>query len=263
MLPPGRTAMNSRRILPAIALPMVLAACSGTADPRGIDREETLLSVSASGHAESRPDKAEFQAGIETWARSAKEASAANARKIAEIVDALRASGVSDKDIQTRAVSVQRIDYGDRRGQFQAANVVNVTLRDASKASEAVTAVTEAGANIVSGPNLSMTDPEATANLAYADAYKAARKRADAYAAAAGMEVSRVLYIRDAGGSQGNTYFRAAEATAIDAAGPRTEQAAAPVAPPPPPMARGGAGMMIGTTNSDVFIQVDFALREK
>jgi uncharacterized protein YggE len=244
-----------------LALPLTLAACGrGGDDPRGVDRNETLLSVSASGHAESRPDKAEFQAGIETWARSAKEASAANAKKIDEIVAALKGVGVDEKDIQTRAVTVSRIDYGDRRGQFQAMNVVNVTVRDASKANAAVTAVTEAGANIVSGPNLSMTDPEATANLAYADAYKAARRRAEAYAKAAGMKVSRVLYIRDAGGSQGNTYFRAADATAIDAAAPRVEQSMAVAPPPPPPVARGGAGMMVGTTNSDVFIQVDFAL---
>lgn len=244
-----------------LALPLLAACGDRAADPRGIDRDETLLSVSASGHAESRPDRAEFQAGIETWARSPRDASAANAKQIAEIVDALKAIGVAERDIQTRAVSVNRIDYGDRRGQFQASNVVNVTLHDPAKASEAMTAVSEAGANIVSGPNLSMTDPEATANLAYADAYKAARKRAEAYAKAAGMEVSRVLYIRDAGGSQGNTYFRAADATAIDAAAPRAEQAAAPVAPPPPPvMNAGGAGVMIGTTSSDVFIQVDFAL---
>ena len=256
--------MNHQTLFPAAFLPLALVACGDRSDnARGVDRSETLLSVSATGHAESRPDKAEFQAGVETWARSAKDASAANATKIAEIVEALEAVGVAEKDIQTRAVNVQRIDYGDRRGQFQAMNVVNVTLRDAAKASEAVTAVTEAGANIVSGPNLSMTDPEATANLAYADAYKAARKRAESYAKAADMEVSRVLYIRDAGGSQGNTYFRAAESTAIDVAMPRPKPAA-PVAPPPPPLARGGGpGLMIGTTNSDVFIQVDFALREK
>lgn len=183
-------------ILPLLAL----AACERVDDPRGIDRDETLLSVSASGHAESRPDKAEFQAGIESWARTAKEASQANAEKIAEIVGALRELGVAERDIQTRAVSVNRIDWGDRRGQFQATNVVAVTLRDPDRASAAVTAATEAGANIVGGPNLSMTDPEATANLAYADAYKSARKRAEAYGEAADMEVGRVLYIRDAGG---------------------------------------------------------------
>ena len=247
---------------------LALAACERVDDSRGVDRNETLLSVSASGHAESRPDKAEFQAGIETWARSAREATAANARKIAEIVEALQAVGVEEKDIQTRAVSVNRIDWGDRKGQFQASNVVNVTLRKADRVSEAVTAVSEAGANVVSGPNLSMTDPEAVANLAYADAYKAARRRAEAYADAAGMEISRVLYIRDAGGQQGQRYLRGADAVmSIDV----EEAAQARSAPPPPPPPVNAAPrpqsapprVMIGTTSSDVFIQVDFALREK
>ena len=128
---------------------------------------------------------------------------------------------------------------------------------------EAYQQMVEAGANIVSGPSLSMTDPEATANLAYADAYKAARKRAEAYAEAAGMEVSRVLYIRDAGGTQGQTWLRGADAMAESVA-VRTQNAA----PPPPPLAmpapeQGSPSMMVGTTRSDVYIQVDFALREK
>lgn len=241
--------------------PLMLAGCGDKpADPRGVDRAETLLSVSASGQAESRPDRAQFQAGIETRAGSARQASTANGEKIAEIVAALRALGVAERDIQTRNVSVQRIEYGPQRGQFQAANVVEVTLREPDKAGEAVAAVTEAGANIVSGPNLSMTDPEATANLAYADAYKAARARAEAYAAAAGMEVARVLYIRDAGGTQGQTYLRGAEMVEQSSVDARIGNQAAPVAPPPPVSM---PGMMVGTARSDVYIQVDFALREK
>lgn len=256
---PINTLMN--RLLAITALPLALAACGDRADnARGVDHAETLLSVSASGQAESRPDRAQFQAGIETWAASAKAASEANARKITEIVGALREFGVEEKDIQTRAVNVQRIDWGNRKGQFQAANVVEVTLRDPAKAADALAAVTEAGANIVSGPNLSMTDPEATANLAYANAYKAARKRADAYAEAAGMEVSRVLYIRDAGGRQGDVWLQGAEARADAAA--VVQQVAAPPSVAMPEQ-EGGAGMMIGTTHSNVYIQVDFALREK
>lgn len=247
-----------RCLAPALAgLPLLLAACGqASPDPRGVDRAETLLSVSATGHAEARPDKAEFQAGIQTWARSAREASAANAEKIGEIVDALGKLGIAEKDIQTRAVSVDRIDWGDRKGQFQAVNTVNVTVRKVDTAGAAVAAVTEAGANIVNGPNLSMSDPEATANLAYADAYKAARRRAEAYAKAAGMEVSRVLYIRDAGGSQGSRYLPAAEVAArMEAAPPAVVLQAAP-APE-----QGGARIMAGQTASDVSIQVDFALR--
>lgn len=250
-------------MLPIPILAAGLVGCSAESDTvRGVDRGETLLSVSAAGQAESRPDRAQFQAGVETIARSAREASSANGRKIEEIVTALKRIGVADDDLQTRAVGIQRIAYGPRNGQFQASNVIEVTLRDPTKAAEAVTAVSEAGANILSGPNLSMTDPEATANLAYADAYKAARARAEAYAKAAGMEVSRVLYIRDAGGTQGQTWLRGAEMAAqssMDAMAP--PPVVAPAAPPPPESE--SAGMMVGTTRSDVYIQVDFALREK
>ncbi|WP_374408783.1 SIMPL domain-containing protein [Pelagerythrobacter sp.] len=248
------------RTIALFALPLALGACGDRADDvRGVDHGETLLSVSASGQADSRPDRAQFQAGIETWARSAEAASTANGEKIAEIVAALRELGVAEDDIQTRVVNVGRIDWGDRRGQFQASNVVEVTLRDPDKAGAAVAAATEAGANIVSGPNLSMSDPEATANLAYADAYKAARKRAEAYAEAADMEVSRVLYIRDAGGTQGQTWLRGAD-MASDATMARVQNTA-----PPPVVApeQASPGMMVGTTRSDVYIQVDFALRPK
>ena len=244
-----------------------LAACTpATDDARGVDRDETLLSVSASGEAESRPDRAQFLAGIETFSRSASAASEANAEKIAEIVTALREFGIAEEDIQTQNVSVSRVRYGDRKGQYQANNTFQVTMDDPELAGAAITAVTEAGANVLNGPSLTMSDPEAVANEAYAEAFKAARARADAYAEAAGMEVSRVLYIRDAGGQQGNRYLRGAQAmndAMVEQAVVRTQN----VAPPPPdsmPMPEDmSPGMMIGTTRSQVYIQVDFALTEK
>ena len=256
--------MSAIRYWALAAAPLALTACGSRADEaRGVDHNETLLSVSATGQAESRPDRAQFSAGIETFSSSARTASEANGKKIAEIVAALREFGIEEKDIQTQAVGVRRIEWGDRKGQYQASNVLEVTMRDPDRAGDAVTVVTEAGANILGGPNLSMTDPEKTANLAYADAYEAAMSRAQAYAEAAGMEVSRVLYIRDAGGQQGQTWLRAA-----DAMNEAMVQRSAPVSPPPPPIAisprpESGSSMMIGTTRSMVHIQVDFALRPK
>lgn len=252
--------------LPAAAL---LSACGDTVyDPRGVEKSETLLSVSASGQADTRPDEAQFQAGVQNWARSAEAASRATQEDITEIVAALTELGIAEDDIQTSAVNVQRIDWGDRRGQFQAYNTLTVRVRDIDQAGAAVTAATGVGANIVSGPDLRLSDPEAAANSAYANAYAAALSRAEAYAEAAGMEVSRVLYIRDAGGQQGNRWLAGAQATAMDAAA-RT----APIAPPPPPMVSPqamveeesaiSATIMPGQTTSAVTVQVDFALVEQ
>lgn len=247
--------MNARSFAFAAILPLGLAACGDAPfDPRGVEHDETLLSVSATGEAETKPDMAVFQAGIETFGTTGKEASTANAEKIGELVEALKAAGVPAKDIQTRSVGIDRLDWGPRKGQYQANNVVAVTVRDIAKADAAVTAATEAGANIMSGPELRMADPEAAANTAYGNAFKAAEARAKAYADAAGMEISRVLTIRDGGGAQGDRYLPGAAAPVVRMPYPEEVAEAA---------MDSASVIQPGQTRSTVAVQVDFALREK
>jgi uncharacterized protein len=245
--------MRTRSLLIVATFPLALAACGDAAlDPRGVDRNETLLSVSATGEAETRPDMAVFEAGIETFGGTGKAASSANAVKIGALVDALVAAGVPANDIQTRSVGIARLDWGPRKGQYQANNVVAVTVRAIDKADAAVTAATEAGANIMSGPQLRMSNPEAAANTAYGNAFKAAEARASAYAEAAGMEISRVLTIRDGGGAQGDRYLPGAPPPVATARVVMAEQAA-----------DASGVIQPGQTRSTVSVQVDFALREK
>lgn len=163
---------------------------------------------------------------------------------IATIVDALAQAGIVEKDIQTRSLNVQRIDCGDRKGQYQASNVINVTVRDVDRASAVITAATAAGANILSGPDLRLADPVKAANSAYTAAYEAAHARAQAYADAAGMTIARVLTVRDAGGTQGNRYL----------------PGAVPVAPPPVAVEQSAANastvlLMPGQTASTVSVR--------
>lgn len=235
----------------ALVLSLVtLGACQPAApDPRGVEREETLLTVSASGRADTRPDEARLQLGVQSVAASAAEASKANRLKMERVTQALAAAGLKPDDLQTRNLSLQRIDYGRERGRFRADNVVEVTLRDMGKVGDAVAAVTEAGANVLSGPDLSISDREASTNSAYAAAYRAARSRADAYAGAAGLKVRRVLAIYDGGEfSAPSPYPRYMGA----------EAAAQNVASPPPPPA--SIPFNPGVNRSEVQVRVDFAL---
>lgn len=236
------------RIPPALALGLVVAACQQSApDPRGVSRNETLLTVSATGRADTRPDEARLQLGVQSQAGSAGEASRANREKMDRVTAALAQLGVKPDAIQTRNISLNRIDYGEERGRFRAYNVVEVTMRDMAKVGDAVTAVTEAGANVLSGPSLRVSDQERANRSAYAAAYKAARQRADTYAEAAGLEVGRVLAIYDGG--------EAPQMVPMDVsaeAGPR------PVSAPPPPPAPFSAG----TNTSEVRVRVEFALRK-
>lgn len=232
-----------------------LAACQPAPDPRGVERDETLLSVNASGRADTRPDEARLQLGVQSNAGSAAEASRANRGKMARVTEALAKLGVKPDDIQTRNLTLQRIDYGPERGRFRADNLVEVKLRAMDKVGEAVAAATEAGANLLGGPDLRISDREASSRSAYAAAYRAARQRAEAYAAAADLKIARVLTIQDAGEyGVPIPYARTGNVSAM-----MTEQAAAPVAPPPPPSAPFSPGM----STQEVRVRVDFALKAR
>ena len=231
----------------------LLAACQPVApDPRGVERDETLLSVNASGRADTRPDEARLQLGVQSNAGSAAEASRANRDKMARVTAALAKLGVKPDDIQTRNLTLQRIDYGPERGRFRADNLVEVKLRAMDKVGEAVAVATEAGANLLGGPDLRISDREASSRSAYAAAYRAARQRAEAYAAAAGLKIARVLTIQDAGEYGVPT----PHARTGNASGMMTEQAAAPVAPPSAPFSP-------GMSTQEVRVRVDFALEAK
>ena len=220
-----------------------LAACdTPPPDARGLQRDEVLVQISASGRTETRPDEARFIAGVSTVAPNAAAASAGNSEAIGRVVAALRGIGIRPEDVQTRSITLNRLDYGPNRGRFEASNQIEVRVRDVNKAGEAIGAATGAGANVLSGPDFDVADPEAASREAYAAAFRAARGRAEAYAVAAGLRIDRVLAIRDLRADDGQ----------IVAMEPQALGDAAQAVRPPP--------VMPGRSGSEVRIRVDFAL---
>ena len=226
----------------------MLAGCGGPRqDTRGVGRGETLLSVSGTGRAEARPDQAIFTAGLENIGSNAAGASARANEAVARIVAALKSLGIGERDIQTSSLSISRIDYGRDRGKYQASNQVTVKVRQVDGAGAAIAAATQAGANVLSGPNLSVADPEAATLAAHGAAYRAARAKAQAYADAAGLAVVRVVAITDGG-----------EGGAMPQMQAEMDRVAPPMALAPPP-----APVLAGTNSQTVTVRVDFALRSK
>jgi uncharacterized protein YggE len=224
-----------------------LAGCGGPGPraPNGLERGETLLQVSATGQSEAEPDEANISVGVSSIGATSEAAAAANNAKINAVVAALKALGVAEADMQTQQLSVSRIGYGANRNKFEASNTITIRVRDVSKAGAAIQAATRAGANILSGPDLRVSDPEAAAKGAYTAAYKTARARAETYAEAAGLKVVRVLLIRDGGASQPPVAYEMADMAVAGRA---------QAAPPP---------VFAGTDRSQVSVSVDFALGPK
>lgn len=235
------------RLLALLPLALLTSCAPRAPDPRGVDHDETLLTVSATGRSETRPDEASVTVGVNSQGTTASEASTLNNQKMARVAAALARFGVKPDDMQTSNLSLARIDYGKERGRFNASNNVVIRLHDMARVGEAVAATTDAGANLVSGPALRVTDAEKASLSAYGAAYKAARVRAEAYAAAAGMKISRVLAIRDGGQSGGEPQPMLRTFDVQEAAAPP------PVVAPPPPFNP-------GVNSSTVAVQVEFAL---
>lgn len=233
------------------SIALASSACDREARNPGVLTGETFLTVNATGRADNRPDEARLQLGVQSVGRSAAEAGRVNREKMDKVTAALAKLGVKPGQLQTRNLSLQRIDYGADKGRYRADNVLEVRLTDLSQVGDAVAAVTDAGANLLSGPDLRVANHEAANRSAYAAAYRAARARAEAYATAAGLKIHRVIAIYDGGESSAPVpYARAVVAQ---------EAAAPPVAAPPPPPS---VPFSPGVNSTEVSVRVDFALTD-
>lgn len=186
--------------LPVPALAQVAALPAVTIDG-------TILDVAATGKTTRVPDVATIRAGVVTQGPTAAGALAANAARIQKVLAALKGAGVADRDIQTATISLQpQYRYAQNEAPvitgYQASNSVAVRFRDVARSGTILDALVKQGANQIEGPNLSIDKPEAAEDEARIDAVAKARARAELYARAAGLRVSRIVSISESSGYQ-------------------------------------------------------------
>ena len=202
---------TSLAALPLTALALPAAAQSISSSPV-VAPGNALLTVSAEGKTTRVPDVALFSAGVTTQAKTAGAALAENAARMNAVIAALKKAGIADRDIQTSNLSVNPV-YGNPRVRpdgsgeqepmiiaYQAGNQVQVKQRRIAEFGRVIDTLVAAGANQVNGPSFQLDDSDAAMDEARVDAMNKARARANLYARAAGMHVTRVLTINESGG---------------------------------------------------------------
>lgn len=176
---------------------LVLTACQ---------RSETLLAVNASATTRTTPDLAIVTLGVIARGATAREAQQAQATRMNAVMEAVRAAGVEDTEVQTVGYGLDPI-YAYPRGQapritsYQSRNTVAIRVRNLDAISALIDATVADGANELQGIQFTFQDEEASLDAARAQAIQTARTRADRYAEAAGMRVSRVVSIVEPGAS--------------------------------------------------------------
>lgn len=190
----------------AAALPM--AAAAQVAAPAALPPEGTLLDVVAEGEANRVPDIATIRAGVVTQAQTAAAALSANAEQMKQVLAALKAAGVAERDVQTATISLNpQYRYAENQPPvitgYQASNSVSVKFRDIARSGAILDALVKQGANQISGPDLSIDQMEAAQDEARTDAVKRARARAELYAKTLGMRVERLVSLSEVLGGDG------------------------------------------------------------
>lgn len=165
----------------------------------------TLLSVSAEGASEARPDMATINLGVTTEGQTAQAALAENARRMSALTQALRRAGIAERDIQTSNVSVHPLQqYRENQPPlitgYQANNTVTAKIRRIDNTGRTIDAAVGAGGNTVHGVSFSHADPDAQLDIARRDAIAEARRRAELYANALNMRVHRIVAVQEGGG---------------------------------------------------------------
>jgi hypothetical protein len=179
------------KILALVSVVALLAAASATA------ANNRTITVSGTGMATTVPNEADFTFGVSVTGATANAALRANARRMNSVIAALKKQGVALADIQTAQISLEpnTNDTGTRILNFTASNSVTVKTKAIAKAGGIVDAAVNAGANTVSGPNLTSSDSLALSQRALKAAVANARARALAIASAAHVSLGAVITV--------------------------------------------------------------------
>ena len=195
-------------ILSTVAVLAAPATMAVLAAPVMAETAQATISVTGEGQVEVAPDMATVTLGVSTDGDTAKTALGANNDAVAVVLNRLKEAGIADLDIQTSGLSLgPRFDYSKTNPDgtqpitgYVATNMVTVRVRKLDSVGSVLDAVVQDGANTLNGITFGLQDAGVPTDQARKAAIADARRKAELYAAAAGVKLGRVVSIGEQGG---------------------------------------------------------------
>ena len=159
--------------------------------------------VTGSGSVTAPPDYAEIASGVTTQAKTAKEASDANAKVMAALNAALKSDGIAAGDIQTLRFSVSPV-YGSPQQNappklvgFSVSNELSIKVRQIGKVGEILDSLIQAGATDSGSVQFLHSNMSQSLDQARQAAMADARRKAAVYAQSAGLKLGSVAWVTE------------------------------------------------------------------
>lgn len=181
------------------------------------EKVQRTLTVTGTAEVSVQPDICYISFGVETFhKKSAREAYRTNAELMSAVSEAVKATGIAPKDMQTTSFSVTpqyRYEDTNRRRLFDGYRVyqsLDVNLRELDKVSAVLDAGMNAGATQVNNVNFAVENPKKYTADARVEAVKAAQAKAQTMADLAGVKLGKPITIGESEpGSYGRYYAQA------------------------------------------------------
>ena len=162
----------------------------------------TTLSLSVEGEATATPDMATVSFGVQTQGKTAADALQANNARMTAVMAALKNAGIATKDIQTSSLNLNpQYTYGNNvpptLNGYQASDQITVRVEDLSRTGPVIDQVVKAGINQIDSVTFGLKDNNAALDQARQSAVATLAQRANLYAAATGLHVTRLVSLEE------------------------------------------------------------------
>ncbi len=193
----------------------LLTSCGSVAAPQfsvNPNQTDRAIMVNGLGKVKIKPDIAYIYVGVHTERASASEAVAANNASTTNLMEALKANGIAETDMQTSNFSIwQNTPYGPdglpAGTTYVVDNQVYITVRNLESLGKVLDSAVQAGANNVNSIQFDVADKSGALSEARKEAVKAALAQATELAEAAGVNLGDVARIEYTDGNYSYNYM--------------------------------------------------------
>jgi uncharacterized protein YggE len=170
------------------------------ADEHKPEKKERTLTVQGQAKVSAVPDIATLSVEVSRDGADMDPVLTQVRQQMNKVLEAVKAQGIADKDVRTEFFQVHPKYEQDKHGNprpvgYTVANQISVKVRELKKTGKVLTAVLNAGATRVNGPEFEIDNPQLLERQALAAATHEAKAQAEAVASAAGVQLGDILTI--------------------------------------------------------------------
>jgi uncharacterized protein YggE len=188
---------------PALGLALAMGAVPALAE--SVDTR-SIIAVTASGKTSVAPDIAFLNLSVLRDAPTARDALTANNAAMAEVLAAMKAFGIEDRDLQTTGFSINPVYVYPKADEpqtppkitgYQVQNGLSVRVRDLAKLGEVLDEAVSLGVNSGGQVSFGNDNPDEALQAARVSAMKNAVAKANVLVEAAGAKLGKIVSISE------------------------------------------------------------------